>query len=267
MTLKIILVVAAFVSLSAVVAYLYGSSLLAEHSISRSIFVNADPKTVYDLAMDAKGQSSWRQDVSDITMSPDNKGWVEHTKQGDIKFEIIDANPPHTFSLSIQGPSFHGKWVGNFTPGNSGTEVSLTETITIKNPFFRLLSKMMKFTEKFMDTYARELKTEAEKRQNPSAMLVDNPTTYSTTNNKKEELNKIKITRSAQYDDDGKHDKTYIMSADRLGRIGKAKKFETSRGHTVKFTFTPDSNSPPQLTACEARTMEELKAKIRKQLT
>ena len=182
MILEIILAVAVFISLSAVVAYLYGSSLPEERSISRSIFVNASPETVYDLAVDAKGQSSWRQDVSNITMSPDNKSWVEHTKQGDIKFEITDANPPHTFSLDLQGRIFRGKWIGNFISSNSGTEVSLTETITIKNPFFRLLSKVMKFTEKFMDTYARELKTEAEKRQ--TTMSIGNSTTYSTNNKK-----------------------------------------------------------------------------------
>ncbi len=76
----------------------------------------------------------------------------------------------------------------------------------------------------------------------------------------------MKITYSPQRDNDGKHDKTYIMSAEGFGKIGKAKKFETSKGHTVKFVFTPGPNSPPQLTVCEAPTMEELKAKIRKQL-
>ena len=116
-------------------------------------------------------------------MGPDNKSWVEHAKQENIKFEITDANSPHTFNIRLQSQGFHGKWVGNFVSSNSGTEVSLTETITIKKPFFRLLSNVMKFTEKFMDTYARELKTEAEKRQ--TTMSINNSMMCST-NNKKE---------------------------------------------------------------------------------
>ena len=74
----------------------------------------------------------------------------------------------------------------------------------------------------------------------------------------------MKITYSPQRDDDGDHDKTYIMSAEGFGRIGKTEKLENSRGHTVKFIFTP--YHPPQLTACEARTMTQLKSKILKQL-
>ncbi|MCY4032677.1 MAG: hypothetical protein OXF19_01475 [Hyphomicrobiales bacterium] len=76
----------------------------------------------------------------------------------------------------------------------------------------------------------------------------------------------MKVSYSAQYDDNGEHDKTYIMSAGGLGEIGKTKKFETSKGNTVKFVFTPGPNSPPQLTVCEAPTMKQLKVKIEKQL-
>lgn len=158
----------AFVVLSAVVsvatAYFYGSSLPEERVVSRTIFINANPIDVYNLAVDIEGQSSWRKDVLGITVGSDDRSWVEHTEQGDVKLEITDVDAPHGFSLSLQGRGFHGRWSGTFTASGSGTEVSLTEAISVKNPFFRLLSKVMKFTEKFMDAYAHELKTEAERR-------------------------------------------------------------------------------------------------------
>lgn len=168
MALKITLGVVAFVVLSAVVsfaaAYWYGSSLPEERVVSRTLFVNANPIDVYNLAVDIEGQSSWRKDVLGITVGSDKRSWVEHTKQGDVEFEITDVDAPHGFGLSLRGRGFHGKWAGTFTASGSGTEVSLTEAISVKNPFFRLLSKMMKFSEKFMDAYAHELKTEAERR-------------------------------------------------------------------------------------------------------
>ncbi|MCY4034106.1 MAG: SRPBCC family protein [Hyphomicrobiales bacterium] len=164
MVLKIILGVIAFVALSVAAVYLYGYLLPEERIISRTIFVNADPITVYNLAVDIEGQTSWRKDVLDVTVGSDEKSWVEHTKQGDVKLEITDVDAPRSFSLSLQGQGFHGEWAGTFDHSGSGTEVSLTETINIENPFFRFLSKVMKYTEKFMDAYAHELKTEAERR-------------------------------------------------------------------------------------------------------
>ena len=39
-----------------------------------------------------------------------------------------------------------------------------------QNPFFRVISNLMKFTEKFMDRYIHDLKIEAERRQNDEIM-------------------------------------------------------------------------------------------------
>ena len=74
----------------------------------------------------------------------------------------------------------------------------------------------------------------------------------------------MEITRSAQYNDDGKHDGTYIMSAG-PDKVGIATKHENPSGKPIKFTFEPNDSSP-QLTECEAPTMKQLKAKILKQL-
>jgi hypothetical protein len=148
------------------VVYWYGTSLPSEKSYARKIIINASIETVYDLAIDAKSQNSWRQDVAKITINPDRKSWVEHTKQGDISFEIVQEDRPNSFSLAFKGNGFEGTWRGEFTSIDGQAEVKLVENISIENSFFKVLSKVMKFTEKFMDRYIYDLKTEAEKRRN-----------------------------------------------------------------------------------------------------
>lgn len=170
MLVKVVLGVIVLIVLLAMLGYLYGSSLPEEQSVSRSILIDALPETIYDLAIDAKGQSAWRRDISNITMKEDHQSWVEHKQQGDIEFVLTHQDRPQTFTLDFQGQGFQGKWTGSFVTINSGTEVSLTETVRIKNPFFRLLSKWMRFTEKFMDTYMDDLKIEAEKRRQIKAL-------------------------------------------------------------------------------------------------
>jgi hypothetical protein len=164
--LKVVLGVALLFIVLVGAIYLYGASLPREHAYSRVAVVKASPEILYDLAIDAQSQSSWRRDVPKITMHAGQKSWIEHTNQGDVSFDITTEERPHTFSLKFQGQGFEGTWKGAFVAVDSGTEVSLREVIAIQNPFFRVLSKVMKFTETFMDRYIHDLKTEAEKRYN-----------------------------------------------------------------------------------------------------
>ena len=166
--IKILLIVFSLIILLILVIYSYGLLLPEKRSISKDITINASPEIIYDLAIDAKTQNLWRRDVLKITMGSDSKKWVEHTKQGDISFEITKENRPHGFNLKFKAQSFHGKWQGKFVPVNLGSKVSLVETASINSPFLRVLSKVMKFSERFMDSYIYDLKTEAEKRQNIS---------------------------------------------------------------------------------------------------
>ena len=143
---------------------MYGISLPLEHRYTRVFTIKASPELIYDLAIDAESQDSWRQDISKITMHPGKQNWIEHTKQGDISFKIIEEKRPSTFSLEFRGQGLEGTWEGEFTPGTIGTKVSLVENISVHNPFFRALSKLTKFTEKFMDRYMHDLKVESERR-------------------------------------------------------------------------------------------------------
>ncbi len=145
------------------ILYMYSFYLLDTRTITRAEFINARAEKIYDLAIDAKNQPLWRPDVSSVTMNPDGKSWVEHTQQGNINFRFTAENRPSTFSLSHEGPGFKGEWTGRFTSHGSGTEVVLTESITIKNPGLKILSRLFKFTEHFMDNYIKNLKTMAEK--------------------------------------------------------------------------------------------------------
>ena len=163
MTLKIISGVVLLVIVLTGTIYGYGSSLPQKNSFTQTVFINASPDVIYGLAIDAQSQDSWRQDVIDVTMNPGGKTWTEHTDHGDILFEITQEDRPHTFGLKFRGKGFEGAWKGNFTAVGTGTEVSLVETTSIENPFFRVLSKIMKFNEKLMTLYVRDLTAESER--------------------------------------------------------------------------------------------------------
>ncbi|HFB2048792.1 MAG: SRPBCC family protein [Hyphomicrobiaceae bacterium] len=164
MIVKVILGILLVLIVLVAAIYFYGTSLPHEKSHSRVVLINAAPETLYDIAINAEAQSSWRKDVSKITMRPDQKSWIEHTNQGDIFFTILEENRPNSFSLEFKGQGFEGTWKGEFVASGNGTEVSLVENISIQNPFFRSLSNLMKFTEKFMDRYIHDLEIEAERR-------------------------------------------------------------------------------------------------------
>jgi hypothetical protein len=165
--MKFVLLLFSFAGILAVAIFVYGLALPQTRSVVRTVQLDADLRQVYDLVRNVQGQESWRKDIVKITLKEDGKRWLEHTKQGDILFHITEENPPYFLKLKFESAQkFHGEWVGKFSETPSGTEFAFSETITIQNPFFRGLSRIMGFTEKFMDDYVRDLKMQLQNIKN-----------------------------------------------------------------------------------------------------
>jgi hypothetical protein len=112
---------------------------------SRSVLLPATPDKAFAKVADAAGQSSWRSDIGSIEMAADGKSWVENTRDGDrITFRLEESAPNERFSISYASArGFSGEWTGRFTAEGTGTRLEVTERVTIPNPVFRLIGRIL----------------------------------------------------------------------------------------------------------------------------
>ncbi len=148
-----------------IVALGIGYSLPETASVTRSRIVAAPPERVFALVTDVAGQPAWRQDVGSVELSNDGKSWTEKTQDGaTISFRETAREAPTRFAVSFTSDrGFSGEWDGRFGASGAGTQVSMTERVTIPNPVFRLMARVLRITERFMDDYLDALARAAEK--------------------------------------------------------------------------------------------------------
>lgn len=120
----------------------------------------SDPKTVWDIMTD-NHDYAWRSDLSKIEVHEDGKKFIEYTKSGiPTCFTITEKQPYKLYAFDMENSNFTGHWTGKFNARtDGGTEVTLTETLSIKNPVVELLSHIFMNLKKIQRTYVRDLKT------------------------------------------------------------------------------------------------------------
>lgn len=145
---------AALVSLLIVVLAI-GYSLPETVSVTRSRMIAAPPERVFALVTDVAGQTAWRRDVRSVELGSDGKSWTEKTRDGaTIRFQETVREVPGRFAVSFTSDrGFGGAWDGRFEADGAGTRITMTERVTIPNPVFRLMARVLRITERFMDDY------------------------------------------------------------------------------------------------------------------
>lgn len=141
-----------------------GMLLPSQVTASRSAELNASPARVFQTVTDIEKQAEWRQDIKSVKIHPSGQSWTEETTAGTvIDFEVRHKEPNTRFEIEfVSKQGFSGSWVGVFTSSSNGTIVQITETIEIQNPIFRVMSRILGFTDKFIDTYLTQLKEAVE---------------------------------------------------------------------------------------------------------
>ncbi|HET7038553.1 MAG TPA: SRPBCC domain-containing protein [Gemmatimonadales bacterium] len=160
------LLIGAGVLAGLVVALWVGGSLLPRDHLSQTALeLRADRERVWALISDVGGTGRWRPEVRKIEMQPAVAGrvrFVETTGQGDTPFEVVSQEPPARQVIRVvdDGLPFGGTWTWELTPTGAGTRVTISEAGFIRNPVFRVASRVFFPPTKMMQGYLRALARE-----------------------------------------------------------------------------------------------------------
>jgi uncharacterized protein YndB with AHSA1/START domain len=125
-----------------------GYSLPAKTTVSRSIFVEAQPDKVFALLSDATKLPEWDRKIEKVTILPAVNGHAasRQTFANGMTMTIVtsESMPPRHLTRAIEedyGP-FIGSWTYDITPQGQGSRVVLTEQADWRNPVFRLVVRI-----------------------------------------------------------------------------------------------------------------------------
>ena len=154
-------------------ATLVGVMLPRDHLAQMSIRLNASPERVWSLVADFNGTARWRPDVTAVEMEPSVDGrvrFVEVSRHGRTPFEVVAQEAPDKQVVRVvdAGLPYGGTWTWALMPTNPGTQVTISEAGFIRNPLFRVMSRLFFPPTATMDRYlhalARELGEAVEAR-------------------------------------------------------------------------------------------------------
>jgi hypothetical protein len=157
--MKLILLLFSGCFAAGIVVLVIGFCLPREFVATRTTIISAPSDHVFGVVTDPISQPIWRSDL--IEVRDDGEGqWTEIPKRGDpIRFAEIRREVPYLYEIEFSSQQgFAGKWVGTFESVSRGTRVTFTETIVVSNPIFRVIARLFRLPDKFMDDYLASLR-------------------------------------------------------------------------------------------------------------
>jgi uncharacterized protein YndB with AHSA1/START domain len=144
----------------ALVAIGYGIGMLIPETQShtRTITVKQAPEKVFAVLADVERMPEWNEGLEKVETIPpiDGHEASRHTFTGNLAMTIVttESHPPSHLVRKMgddDGP-FVGTWTYHITHAAGGSDVALTEESQVRNPFTRLMMKLMGAT-KYMDQH------------------------------------------------------------------------------------------------------------------
>jgi uncharacterized protein YndB with AHSA1/START domain len=124
-----------------------GFMLPVGHVASRSETFTQPPVQVFAALTDVESFPKWRSDVQAVNVlaAGPPKRWREQGDNGDITFEVVEAQPPSRLVSRIADTdlAFGGTWTYELVPEGSGTRLTITERGEVHNPVFRFMSRFV----------------------------------------------------------------------------------------------------------------------------
>ena len=146
--MKILFRIILVVIVVAVAAYLYALSIPAHQTHTRTTTLKQTPEVVFALLTDLPNFPTWNRNMVKIEMLPpvDGKEATRQTFKGNMQMTIItseSAPPKHLVrSMGDNSGPFEGSWTYDISPTPEGSQVVLTEQMTMNNAFFRLMARL-----------------------------------------------------------------------------------------------------------------------------
>lgn len=156
-----LITVGALAGLVGVVA-LVGAFLPRDHTARVTIDLAASQDRVWAMVSDFAGTAKWRADLRSVEMQPASNGpvrWVEVSSQGRTPFELISQAPPSRQVVRVvdDGLPFGGTWTWSLAASGGGTRVTIEEAGFIRNPVFRVMSRLFFKPSGTAEQYLRSL--------------------------------------------------------------------------------------------------------------
>src|SRR5205085_12103805 len=112
---------------------------------------------------DHANEPNWRPEVKAVERLPDKNNhevWQEVYKHDKLAFETLESVPPKRLVRQIvaeENAAFSGRWEIELTPVAGGTSVQITERGSVRNAFFRFVSRFVIGHTATIDNYLKSL--------------------------------------------------------------------------------------------------------------
>ncbi len=136
-------ILAAFVVLISVAAYLMGASLPADHAFSRSSIISKPPEAVWAVISDFAAQPSWRPQLRSMDRLPNQDGleaWQVTGSNGEsMTMLVVESVPPLRLVNLYRNTQASGdtSWIFEIQPIAQDSQVTLTERTRVEKPLSR----------------------------------------------------------------------------------------------------------------------------------
>ncbi|MBD3896890.1 SRPBCC family protein [Halomonas sp. ML-15] len=159
--MRIALSIIGFIATLVGVTYFVGKSLPEKNEVVVETSINASAEKVWSVMTSWEDQPLWRSGIDRVEII-DSSRFVEYPKSGaPIEFEIMHADPPRLLEMAFSG-AVNGTYVAELTEDESVTRFRSTESVSIANPFFRVINALFIDLEEFANNYQSELKIQVE---------------------------------------------------------------------------------------------------------
>lgn len=160
--LRAALIVLAILGGIALLVVAVGYALPVGHVASREATFAQAPDRIFAVLTDVESYPKWRADVKGVeVLSPGPpKRWRERGGNGDITFELVEAQPTTRLVSRIADADlpFGGMWTYELAPEPRGTRVTITERGEVYNPLFRFMSRFVFGHTATMERFLADLK-------------------------------------------------------------------------------------------------------------
>lgn len=143
-------------------AYLYALSIPAHQTHTRTTTLKQTPDAVFALLTDLPNFPKWNRNMVKLEMLPpvDGKEATRQTFKRNMQMTIVttESMPPKHLvrSMGDIGGPFEGSWTYEISPTADGSQIVLTEQMTMNNAFFRLMARLFGQT-KYMDEHLEDI--------------------------------------------------------------------------------------------------------------
>jgi len=159
---KVLLIAVVLLLIVIAAVWIAGASLSRDHVATSRARYGHPPEEVWEVITDFEGTPRWWSGVQSAERGGEWKGapvWVLASGFGPLPLAVIEADPPRRMVTEIASDDlpFGGTWTWQVEPVDGGATLAITERGSVKNPFFRFLSRFVTGYHGTMDSLLRDL--------------------------------------------------------------------------------------------------------------